>query len=147
MKSQELRALIASKQLAALVTADAIFCINEPGIRSHAELTDEAIALADLLLAKLGESKPAKSAPGKMDWRPFSIIKPGESCSCWVIEWDCVGGCIKNAWLATWTEGRWENVMGTELFIGGRGIEIYWQPISAFKNVDEARVDFLGTID
>lgn len=141
------RTKIATQLLASVLIQDGVLCANGGKLWDDERCVNRAITLTDLLLAKLGESEPAKSAPGKMDWRPFSIIKPGEYCFCWVIEWDCVGGCIKNAWLAAWTEGRWENVMGTELFIGGRDIEIYWQPMSAFKNVDEARVDFLGMID
>lgn len=143
------RTKIATQLLASVLIQDGVLCAHGGKLWDDERCVNRAITLADLLLAKLGEgeSEPAKSAPSKMDWRPFSIIKPGESCCCWVIEWDCVEGCIKNAWLATWTGRGWENVMGAELFIGGRDIEIYWQPISAFKNVDEARVDFMGTAD
>jgi len=158
------RAKIASKQLAALIVADAIFCINEPGIRSHTELTDEAIALADMLLSKLDATAPIPSSPIATDspsdkprllgelpipkWQCLSFARPERYQPCQVVVWDSESGQIKSVDRLYWDGGMWEDGCGDCALGDVPDLQIYWCPSHFLPNSDDAiRISFVEFIE
>lgn len=143
------RTKIATQLLASVLIQDGVLCANGGKLWDDERCVNRAITLTDLLLAKLGESKPAKSAPSKINWRALSSMKPDRFSTCWVIEWDCVKNYVRNVWLAVWTGDGWEDVTReSELPIGGCDVEVYWQLHDGkFNAVGEACADFMRTVD
>lgn len=147
MNQSKLRATVASEQLAALVVASAT--LDEPS--DNELLVDHAVALTDLLLAKLNSTTPDKSESLDLgadvvvlgEWSRTERVEPAEQDLCWVVAWDSVMECITSVRPLIWSRSGWEDADGNRLSLSGSHLQSYWQSLYRFGDVDSARTDFI----
>ena len=153
MNPSELRATVASEQLAALVIASAT--LDKPF--NNELLTDQAIALADLLLAKLNPSAPIKSelietepVKAKSDdpaWQRLDVAQPKVNEACRVVTWDHFSLQIGSVSRLYWDGENWQDSDGNRVLGGVTATHVYWFPSHKLSNSEtEIRANFLNFI-
>ncbi len=150
MKSAELRATIAAQILSGLLATDDPFLDG-----TDDALTDHAVILADLLLAKLdpsassgsgltGRTTPAPTSGTAPKWQCSAICSPSAHQKCRVIHWDEEFSRIEYMTRAYW-DGSWLNgdYRLIDDLVGVQDSSLYWTPFENFASLGEASADFL----
>lgn len=135
------RTRIASEQFAALIIADAIHSINEPGPFDHKDAIRKAFIYADQLLGGSQEMEDVQ-------WHSDLFSESGDTC--WVGVADQRGQvcCVRalkrdgSRWL-NYTTGEFEEF--SRDFARGSWaypLQVYWLPIDSFPRHKDAQVSF-----
>ena len=135
------RTRIASEQFAALIIADAIHSINEPGPFDHKNAIRKAFSYADQLLGGVQELED-------MPWHSDLLSETGDTCWVGVVDQRGQVCCVR----ALRRDGsRWMNYSTGEVEDFSRDslgmswvypLEVYWLPIYSFLHHKDAQVSF-----